>query len=139
MITILIVLVTTIILAVCFIFSYKTNNEGNMWLSGSFGFLSAIILVTLITIAALENTPFRHERTKLEYDEIITELLATRNKIQTITDDYSRSVAIQQYNTEVREFKIEIKKHQYNLKNPWINWFENYVYVDFDADVVSYL
>ena len=38
-------------------------------------------------------------------------------------DDYYNKVG--SYNTAVFKFKTDIKQAQYNLENPWINWFIN--------------
>lgn len=76
---------------------------------------------------------------KVRYEQQVTELTSTRKGILTLQDDYARSVATQQYNTEVRKFKTEILQAQVKLTNPWICWFESPIYNDFDANIVSYI
>ena len=90
-------------------------------------------------IAIIINSPINQQQARINYEETVAELHATRESINTIKNDYSRIIAIKQYNTDVRKFKTNIEQTQIELKNPWVNWFNNYAYADFDADVVSYL
>lgn len=87
----------------------------------------------------INNSPISQKQARIEYEETIVELNAIRESISTIENDYSRIIAIKQYNTDARKFKTDIEQTQAALKNPWVSWFNNYAYADFDADVVSYL
>ena len=123
------------------VYTFKYDIKKELWIV-SFGvntFIGVIMLLIVGCGALLNNTPRAHEEARIAYNAKVEELTSTREAIYHMTDDYAKSVSITQYNTLVREFKEDIKIGQERLKNPWINWFNNYAYKDFDVDVVSYI
>ena len=114
-------------------------NELNAALAGICGAIGFILWLVVGTGALICNTPMAHESARIQYNTRVEELTNTREAISHITDDYARSVSITQYNSLVREFKEDIRIAQIRLNNPWINWFNNYAYKDFDANVVDYI
>ena len=127
------------------VFKFKNNQDKygdhDGWL---FGFWANMLVgvCTLICVgvcALVFNSPRAHKEARIQYNIRVEELINTRCAVLQIRDDYSRSVAINEYNTKVREFKEDILTTQVRLDNIWINWFNNYEYKNFDANIVSYI
>lgn len=96
-----------------------------------------VVIGTMVII--MNNNDYARSQVRLTYQQEVEEFNATRSVIETIQDDYARSVAIQQYNTNVKEFKQDIIMNQLYVKNPWISWFCNQEYKNLDVNVVSYI
>ena len=139
--------IALVLLAVVCLIVYELLEKSESWdnhmpwiiLSAFSGIVGIIELVVAIGVIISNNVPIAQERARIQYNVRVEELASTREAILQINDDYARSVSITQYNTLVREFKEDIETTQLNLKNPWINWFNNYAYKDFDANIVSYI
>ena len=108
-------------------------------LSAICGILGGIPLLLSITIICCVQNPIEQETVRVKYEQSIAQLTSTREYINNLTDDYAKSVAVQQYNIDVRDFKQEIMMEQLKLTNPWVNWYHSYAYLKLDADVVSYI
>ena len=139
--------IVLILLAVVCLIVYELLEKRGIWenhtnwviLSASSGIVGLIVLTFAVGFILSNNVPIAQEKARIQYNVRVEELASTREAILQINDDYARSVSITQYNTLVREFKEDIETTQLNLKNPWINWFNNYAYKDFDANIVSYI
>ena len=115
------------------------DHEGWLVSFGVSGIIGCGIFLTSLIFILANNTPMAHESARIQYNAQVEELTNTREAISNIIDDYARSVSITQYNTLVRKFKEDIEITQIKLNNPWINWFNNYAYKDFDVNVVNYI
>ena len=130
--------VITLAAIVFLVLGFRTDDDF-FGLAGICGILGGIpFIVTIAAIIGAQNS-YTQEQVRMKYSQTVTQLNSTREYIDNITDDYARSVAVLEYNSEVGNFKQDIMHMQINLKNPWINWFSSYVYNEFDANVVSYI
>ena len=96
------------------------------------------LLVCIIMIVSV-NSPSSHYAARVETEEFIAEMAISKKTIENIADDYARSVAIQEYNTKVSNYRSSILTIQHYLKSPWLNWFNNAEYANFSVDDVSYI
>ncbi len=118
------------------------DRVGDEWLpsiSLALSFIGGLGLMGCCLFIALCNSPAAHVAARVNYSETVTSLNSTYKLLTQAEDSYAKYTAIQQYNSEVREFKEDITTTQAHLKNPWINWMCNYEYKNFDANVVSYI
>lgn len=124
---------------VCAIVWYYTGDD--TWGIGAVpsGLVGGIFSILCISLVLSVNTPFNKRRTKIELDNRIAEIEADKQLILTLKDDYARSVAITNYNNKVKEFKVEVEKAQYDLNNPFVNWFTCPVYNEYDSSMVDYI
>ena len=130
--------VITLAAIVLVIIGFRTSEDEFFGWAAVGGIVGGIpFLLSILIICCVQN-PIEQEAIKVKYEQSITQLTSTRDYINTITDD-SKSVAVQQYNADVKDFKQEIIVEQLKLKNPWINWYHSYAYLKLDADVVSYI
>ena len=100
-------------------------------------FLVATVIVGIFQISANVNTS--KLQTRAWYEESVENLNSTKEYIATITDDYTRSIAVKDYNKDVKKFKLTIKNAKYDLDNGWINWFTCPEYQYLDETVVDYI
>lgn len=114
-------------------------SDGHLFGSISLSVLGAAGLLIAILFAAVANNPTKYEMVKNWYGESVTSFKATQTMIGSIKDDYARSVAIRDYNDDVKTFKIKILEEQEGLKNPFINWFYCAQYATLDPNVVDYI
>lgn len=92
------------------------------------------------SISICNNSRYTCITEKIKYEEKVTELNTTYDYLMTYNDEtYARYTAIQQYNSEVEEFKTNILKKQATLKDPWVCWFECKEYNNMDANSVKYI
>ena len=140
MIWVLLVLVLFILGMVAYVVGYVMHDSDLFGFLGvGVGGISGFVLLCLLAIVIVNNTPIACDRLRIKYEQNVTQLTTTRSAIETITDDYARSIAIQQYNIEVNKFKQDILVEQLKLSSPWTNWLAPHVYNEFDANVVSYI
>ena len=143
-----IILLLSILFIIClmlFILSFKFDTYYSfIWLT--IQFISAVIggclLITLFVISILcmvANSNYTKRQVRIEYSETVESLNNTKEYIETITDDYARSIAVTEYNHEVRLFKSYLKTEKNRLNNQWINWFTCSEYKKLDIDVVDYI
>ena len=130
--------VLTLAAIVFLILALKVNDDF-LFFSVAAGGLGVIPFIIMLFMIISAQSPYTKEKARLNYSQTITQLNATIQYIDNISDDYARSIAVEQYNSDVKKFKQEIAYSKINLKNPWINWFESYVYNEFDIDIVSYI
>ena len=100
---------------------------------------SSIGFICCGVISICNNVPVSHVSARIKYTETVTSLNSTYKLLTQAEDSYAKYTAIQQYNVEVEKFKTDILSTQHQLKNPWLNWMNNYEYNNFDANVVSYI
>ena len=140
MIIMIILILLTLVPLVGIILSLIKNygdahNMCNIIMLSVFG----ISLLVCGPVCLIFNSSARCNYVRIWHEQEIQELESTRQIIETIQDDYARSVAITQYNTRVKEYKEEILVKQHYLNNPWISWFNCREYNNFSADEVSYI
>lgn len=130
--------VITLVAIVFLILGLKVNGDfaGFAVIGGILGGIP--LLFSIVIICCVQNQT-RQETIKVMYEQSITQLTSTREYINNLTDDYAKSVAVQQYNIDVSNFKQGIMVEQLKLKNPWISWYHSYAYLKLDANVVSYI
>ena len=103
-------------------------------------FPGGILSCVFGSISFAVNSPMYCTAERVKYEERVTELNTTYNYLMTYDNEtLARYTAIQQYNTEVREFKTDILEAQTRLKNPWLNWLECREYKNMNVDAVKYI
>jgi len=90
-------------------------------------------------VAMCLNFPTTKQEVKNDLEQKIEEIQSDYNYIQTITDDKAKSVAVVEYNKQVKEFKTLVLSKQYILNNIWINWYTCSEYGNYDTNVVIYI
>jgi len=138
MIIFIVMLVVGIIGCICYS-RFEMDSELHLGANLMLGGLGILGLIVGVIVIIMNNNSFSRSQARLVYEQNVAEFNATRNVIENIQDDYARSVAIQQYNTNVKEFKEDIITLQHYVNNPWISWFCNQEYKSFNVDVVSYI
>lgn len=131
--------VITLVAIVLVVLGFRTGDSDFFGWAAIGGFLGGIPLLFSIIIICCVQSPIAQEAVKVKHEQSIAQLTSTREYINNLTDDYAKSVAVQQYNIDVRNFKQEIMIQQLHLRNPWISWYHSYAYLKLDADVVSYI
>lgn len=104
--------------------------------------IGGLLLVALFitsTLCIVANSNYTKRKVRIKYSETVESLNNTKQYIETITDDYARSIAVTEYNHEVRAFKFDLKKEKNRLDNNWLNWFTCSEYEKLDIDVVDYI
>ena len=140
MITVIILFVLSAFLLTCLIIGLiKQFDDCHCLFTGVIGAISCIGFIACCIFCLIINASLNCNSIQIEYNQRLEELNSTKQVIETIQDDYARSVAITQYNTNVREFKEDVLMAQLYLKNPWINWFVCHEYNNFDANAVDYI
>lgn len=104
-----------------------------------FGIATLIALVILSIVASVENGRTRKAKVESWYNETVLNLDSTKEYISTITDDYVRSLAVKEYNSEVKSFKLLIKDSKHDLDNGWISWYTCPTFKELDENVVDYI
>lgn len=140
MILTLISIVLIIIGIIGVIIHDNTNHETLGFTMGLFGLavgsLGAIICSVMILT---NNTKIKRQSVKVELDNKIAEIQATKQLITTIQDDYARSVAITEYNNKVKEYKTQIESIKVYSESLWLNWFWCSEYKNYDSNAVEYI
>ena len=85
------------------------------------------------------NTRIKRQSVKVELDNKIAEIQATKQLIITIQDDYARSVAITEYNNKVKEYKTQIDSIKVYSESLWLNWFWCKEYKNYNSNDVEYI
>ena len=137
-----IIAISILALGIIALIAWKVGDyysDGHLIGSISLSAFGAVGLLIAIVLAAAANNPTKYEMAKNWYEESVTSLKATQVMIGSIKDDYARSVAIRDYNNDVKTFKIKILENQEGLKNPFINWFYCAQYATLDPNVVDYI
>ncbi|MBP3799972.1 MAG: hypothetical protein ILA19_03210 [Bacilli bacterium] len=104
-----------------------------------FTIIGGIAVIICSTMAIIEHIPSVRHQIKNGIEQQIEEIQSDYNYIQTITDDKARSVAVVEYNKQVRDFKTTLLAEQYALDNLWINWYSCPEFGNYDVDVVVYI
>lgn len=91
------------------------------------------------TLAIVSNFPTTKQQVKNDLEQKIEEIQSDYDYIQLITDDRAKSVAVVEYNKQVKEFKTLVLSEQYLLDNIWVNWYTCSEYGNYDANVVVYI
>ena len=91
------------------------------------------------SMAIVLNCSISKQKVKNYLDQKIEEIQSDYNYIQSITDDRAKSVAVVEYNKQVKEFKTLLLSEQYVLNSVWINWYTCSEYGNYDANVVVYI
>lgn len=121
---------------------YVINFDCSEWLEPlSIVMLIASCVTFLITgiTGICENCETNCTSLRMQYETAIAELNASKQFIYDIKDDYAKSVAVQSYNANVREWKVRILDNQYKLVNPWINIFICNEYANMDANQFTFI
>lgn len=141
---ILLLIILFIICTTLFIISCKIGYCDDIW--EIIQFISAVIGGVLLVglfitsiVCIVANSNYTKRKVRIEYNETVESLNNTKEYIETITDDYARSIAVTEYNHEVRLFKSDLKKEKNILNNQWINWFVCSEYKKLNIDVVEYI
>ncbi len=143
-----IILLLTLLFIICVvllvIYAKVYNYYSDLW--EVIGFLSIVIgsvllIALFITSIAciVNNTNYTKRKVRIEYNETVESLNNTKEYVETITDDYARSIAVTEYNNEVKAFKSDIMKEKNRLNNGWINWFTCSEYKKLDTDAIEYI
>lgn len=106
------------------------------------GLIATIGLVGVFSVgvlALIKNGSIERHNVRVWHEESVMSFHATEAMISTIKDDYARSVAIQQYNHDVKEFKVKILANQEGLRNPFVNICYCSEYNNINANAVSYI
>lgn len=126
-----------LLVSILFIFISKINywddKEFIGW-AGTALFGLALFICGLISL--LNNASSQCYKAKAWYEQQVTQL---NNTYETLTTHAYNPIAIQQYNSEVAEFKGKIIAAQLSLNNPWISWFECKEYKNMSAEAVKYV
>ena len=117
---------------------YRRDTETGRTVSVALIVMFTLFLTISGAVCIGMNAPMKNDQIRIEYNNNVTSLNETYNILLNTDDSLDKYTAIQQYNNDVRDFKTEIQQAQYVLSNPWINWFESYVYAEFDSNAVSY-
>jgi len=138
----------SIFLAICVFLVVLGYIKDYDWDDGAFilralgyilGGLVLIFLIALTATAVVENDRTNKVKVESWYNETVLNLNSTKEYIATITDDYVRSLAVKEYNNEVKSFKLQIKESKCNLDNGWVNWYTCSKYKELDENVVEYI
>ena len=133
---------TCLIAGIVILIIYHILDFYEEWLSliGLIFLLSGSLLTIIFTTVIIaNNSSVQRTKTKLWYQETVESLTIDYTYIQTLQDDKAKSVAVVNYNTKVKEFKIEILTRQECLNNPWISWLNCYEYQNMDVNTVNYI
>ncbi len=141
LLTILVIIFTTL-----FILSLKFTDDYDLdiWeitatISAVIGFCCIVCLFVTSIFCIVANSNYTKRKVRIEYSETVESLNITRQYIKTITEDYARSMAVTEYNHEVKVFKSDLKNHKNRLNNKWINWFICSEYKKLDIDAIDYI
>ncbi len=91
------------------------------------------------SMAMIYNFPSIKQQVRNDLEQKIEEIQSDYNYIQLITDDRAKSVAVVEYNKQVKEFKSLLLTEQYILDNIWINWYTCSEYGNYDVNAVVYI
>lgn len=98
----------------------------------------SLLVCSIFTI--VRNSKVSKEHKTIEIQETIESINETRKTLEyKISSESYTVLEINEYNNNVKEYKTEIKQANLILNNPWINWFENPAYKEFNGNEVSYL
>lgn len=91
------------------------------------------------SMVIIYNFPSIKQQVRNDLEQKIEEIQSDYNYIQLITDDRAKSVAVVEYNKQVKEFKSLLLTEQYILDNIWINWYTCSEYGNYDVNAVVYI
>jgi len=106
---------------------------------GILSFIAVLGIIICSTVAITSNVPSVKNKARIYLDQKIEAIQSDYNYIQTITDDKAKSIAVVEYNKEVKEFKTELKSEQYYLNSIWFNWYTCPAYNEYSVEVVVYI
>ena len=119
-------------------------SEGICGTSGGIGCFVLLLLIVCGCICIHKHSTWGVQPKEVAITEHITQLETEKINLMTyyeesINKDIDISstnlpAKINDHNTEVREFIVDIKNHQIYAKNPWTSWFVNEAYTNVDLD-----
>lgn len=131
---------------ITFVVCKVIDNCTTIWVDDLFEMITLCVLLvagigSLATggIAALSNTSYNALIHTTHYEESVRELNTTYNYLISAPEGAAKYTAVQQYNSEVKEFKQDIIQEQKRLENPWVSWFHCYAFNNMDANAVQYI
>ena len=135
---ILIILSGVLLLAsIAFIFISKYFNWDDYGVIGFIGTVSfGLSTVVCVTVAIAMNSNYKCCEERNWYKQQVIQLNSTYEVL--INNSYN-ATAVQQYNSEVAEFKSQIASIQLNLNNPWVSWFNCKEYKNMSTKAVKYI
>lgn len=107
--------------------------------SAAFGALSFVFSIICGLGCINMNDPSYNDRVR---DELSKEVLVLNSQYElysSMEEGYSKYVAVEEYNKNVKDFKKKITNGQNGHNNVWTSWFYPSVYNEFNENMVSYI
>lgn len=129
-----IMIVLAIVGVICVVRGQDDGAEHSFITSGIF--LAGLAIMGIII--GCTRGPLSQQETRIQLQETISELNSTRIYAE---QELAKGniVVVNQYNTNVRNFRTEISTEQLLLNNPWVNWFHSPVYNEVNLDDIQYI
>ena len=119
-----------------------SDYDGEKLVFGTLGMIFLFAVCICGAICLVEHNKYHMQVKEYELTEQITLFQNEKNILEsyhvvndgektTFTSDITFEVIstenyyakVNDYNKKIYDFKINVKKNQYNLNNPWVNWF----------------
>lgn len=107
--------------------------------SAAFGVVSFILSIICGLVRINMSDPSYNDRVR---DELSKEALVLNSQYElysSMEEGYSKYIAVEEYNKNVKDFKKKIVNGQNGHNNVWTSWFYPSVYNEFNENMVSYI
>lgn len=137
---ILIIFIVLILIGITLlVYNYFKDNDVCLSVGLTLTFFGSIASVALGIIACVTNSYANCQKNRIEYEQKVIQLNNTYRTLIDKTENFNIYTAIEQYNTQVAEFKSKIMVNQDFLNNPWTNWLFCKEFKNMDANAVQYI